>query len=212
MKSIKQIFYTGLASMLILSSCSIEKRVYMPGYHIEWANSKHNSDKQELGSKSIEKKTEQNQIATVEQSENENKTVGNSLSVNEENITASLDKTVIIPNHQKISLSKKENTITAQTTPSSETKTVISKKVAQTKKKTAKKNSAAGGSSKSQMIALILCIFLGWLGIHRFYLGYTGAGILYLLTGGLFGIGWLIDIVLLILPNGLTPKGKSNYK
>jgi len=27
----------------------------------------------------------------------------------------------------------------------------------------------------------------------------------------LLGIGWLIDIILLIIPNGLTPKGKSNY-
>lgn len=65
---------------------------------------------------------------------------------------------------------------------------------------------------KSQIVALLLCIFLGLIGIHRFYLGYTGMGVLYLLTAGLFGIGWIIDIFLLIIPNGLTPKGKTSYK
>ena len=37
-------------------------------------------------------------------------------------------------------------------------------------------------------------------------------GVLYIFTLGLFGIGALIDLILLIIPNGLTPKGKSNYR
>ena len=49
-------------------------------------------------------------------------------------------------------------------------------------------------SPKSKNTALLLCFFLGIFGIHQFYVGKTGKGILYLLTGGLFGIGWLIDI------------------
>lgn len=75
-----------------------------------------------------------------------------------------------------------------------------------------KKGTSKGGSGKSQIVALLLCIFLGVLGIHRFYLGYTGMGILYLFTAGLFGIGWLIDIILLFIPNGLTPKGNTSYR
>lgn len=42
---------------------------------------------------------------------------------------------------------------------------------------------------------LLLCIFVGGAGIHRFYAGKIGTDILYLLTGGLFGIGWLVDLI-----------------
>lgn len=47
---------------------------------------------------------------------------------------------------------------------------------------------------KNKWVALALCILLGYLGIHNFYCGKTGLGILYLLTVGLCGIGWIIDI------------------
>lgn len=59
---------------------------------------------------------------------------------------------------------------------------------------------------KSQLVALLLCFFLGGLGVHRFYLGYTGVGILMLFTGGLFGILWLIDFIRIIVGD-LKPKG-----
>jgi TM2 domain-containing membrane protein YozV len=48
---------------------------------------------------------------------------------------------------------------------------------------------------KSWAVALILSIFFGVLGIDRFYLGYTGKGILKLITGGGLGIWWLIDLI-----------------
>ncbi|HJB22158.1 MAG TPA: TM2 domain-containing protein [Candidatus Fournierella merdavium] len=54
-----------------------------------------------------------------------------------------------------------------------------------------------GVSKKNKVVALLLCIFLGWLGVHRFYVGKIGTGILYLFTGGLFGIGWIIDIIVI---------------
>ena len=52
-----------------------------------------------------------------------------------------------------------------------------------------------GISRKSKTTALLLCIFLGGIGAHRFYVGKGGTGILYLFTAGLFGIGWIIDII-----------------
>lgn len=54
-----------------------------------------------------------------------------------------------------------------------------------------------GVSRKSKTVALLLCIFSGLLGVHRFYVGKVGTGFLYLFTAGLFGIGWLIDIILI---------------
>ncbi len=50
---------------------------------------------------------------------------------------------------------------------------------------------------KSKTTTLLLCIFFGCFGIHRFFVGKVGTGILYLLTAGLWGIGWLVDILLI---------------
>jgi TM2 domain-containing membrane protein YozV len=55
--------------------------------------------------------------------------------------------------------------------------------------------SASEKSDKSKTTALILCIVLSWLGVHRFYVGKVGTGILFLLTLGGLGIWWIIDII-----------------
>lgn len=53
-------------------------------------------------------------------------------------------------------------------------------------------------SSKRKQIALLWCIFLGYLGAHYFYAGKIGKGILYVFTAGLFCFGWIIDIFRII--------------
>jgi TM2 domain-containing membrane protein YozV len=58
---------------------------------------------------------------------------------------------------------------------------------------------------KSQLVALLLCLFLGDLGIHRFYLGYIWQGIVQLLTLGGCGIWALIDFIR-ICTGHLQPK------
>ena len=60
-------------------------------------------------------------------------------------------------------------------------------------------------SVKNRLAALLLCFFLGYLGIHRFYVGKTGTGVLYLLTAGLFGIGLIVDFIM-ILCGSFTDK------
>ena len=58
---------------------------------------------------------------------------------------------------------------------------------------------------------MILSILVGGLGVDRFYLGYTGLGILKLLTGGVLGILWLIDIIR-IATGSLLPADGSPYE
>ena len=64
---------------------------------------------------------------------------------------------------------------------------------------------AAATSGKSQLTATLLAFFLGGLGIHRFYLGYTLIGVIQLLTLGGLGIWALIDFIR-ILTGDLQPK------
>ncbi len=52
---------------------------------------------------------------------------------------------------------------------------------------------------KSKLIAILLCFFLGSLGIHRFYLGYTIIGVIQLLTFGGFLIWVIVDLIRLII-------------
>ena len=67
------------------------------------------------------------------------------------------------------------------------------------------KSENAEGAGKSQLVALLLAIFVGVLGIHRFYLGYTGIGIIQLLTAGGLFIWSFIDLIL-IITGDLKPK------
>ena len=68
-------------------------------------------------------------------------------------------------------------------------------------------------SDKNWLVALLLCIFVGGFGIHRFYAGKIGTGILWLLTGGCFGIGVIVDLIMIAMSNftdGFGRKISSN--
>lgn len=48
-------------------------------------------------------------------------------------------------------------------------------------------------SDKSKKKAYLLCLFGGWFGLHRYYVGKVGTGLLYSFTFGLFLFGWFHD-------------------
>ena len=63
-------------------------------------------------------------------------------------------------------------------------------------------NDSIGRKRCDKGTALLLCIFLGVLGGHKFYEGKVGTGVLYIFTCGLFGIGVIVDLIsILCKPN-----------
>lgn len=63
-------------------------------------------------------------------------------------------------------------------------------------------------SEKKGLVALVLCLFVGALGLHSFYVGKVGVGIAQLLTLGGFGIWVLIDLILIVTGSYTDNEGK----
>lgn len=55
------------------------------------------------------------------------------------------------------------------------------------------------GPPKSKWVTFFLCLLFGCLGVHRFYTGKVGTGILYLFTMGFCGIGVFFDLVTILM-------------
>jgi len=69
----------------------------------------------------------------------------------------------------------------------------------------------ANVSPSSRLVAILLCFFVGGLGVHRFYVGKIGTGILWLLTGALLGIGWLVDLIMIAAGTFKDKQGRVVY-
>lgn len=64
-----------------------------------------------------------------------------------------------------------------------------------------------GESTKGFVPALLLCFFLGSLGVHRFYVGKIGTGLLMLITLGALGIWTIIDFVMIAVGSFKDKQG-----
>ena len=59
------------------------------------------------------------------------------------------------------------------------------------------RNNSVMIGERNIVTAYLLCICFGYFGAHRFYLGHTTMGLVYIFTVGLFGLGWLMDLIIL---------------
>ena len=76
-----------------------------------------------------------------------------------------------------------------------------------------RQHSYSSKSEKGWLSCLLLFLFLGWLGAHRFYVGKIGTAFLYIITLGGLGIWAIIDFILIVTGNFRDNEGKflKNY-
>lgn len=247
MKTTTRFWSLSLLALFILSSCSIEKRHYSSGYHVEWFNQSASQQKREnLSPKDSEPKIEEStlienvelsfdddvQLAAIESKPRIDHVANSSQNRFKSKPSKLFDEEcdlVILKNGEEIRakvievgvreikykncdnldgplFSKRKSEVFMIKYPNG-TSTVIgnsSNRMSDDEvvnKIIPDKNS----NDRSFLVTALLWFFFGMLGVHRFYLGHYGMGILYLLTAGLCGIGWLIDGILL-LTGGLQPR------
>jgi TM2 domain-containing membrane protein YozV len=227
MKRVKSILFIGIAVMFLLSSCTMEKRVYLSGFHVEWKKSKEHVNHQEQIRNNALIEAEQNQVATVstlknnDNAKNNNSTVedNEALSTNDynapivnnesatnidnDNIVAAVDNNITISQSLKPTFYKTGTSVNSE--KATNVTQITSKQTNQKSKAASTEKSESKGKGKSWIVALLLAFFLGALGIHRFYLGYTTIGIIQLLTAGGLVIWALIDFIRILIKD-LKPK------
>ncbi len=235
MKSMK--FLQPLALLLLgtflLNSCGvsvdISKRQHQPGFYVNVSNDRpaNNQTESETEDAGVEM-TEREQVAVADH-KNQNRQFINgkspkekkSLQIIRSSKVASAAYVNTSGKEQKAKPEKASENLWVSTNPvqaaiANNFFPVISQQY------NAIATSSGGSGGKSQIVALLLVIFLGGLGIHRFYLGYTGIGIvqllmaligtilIFVLIGYFILLGlyiWLIIDLIRIITGDLQPKG-----
>jgi TM2 domain-containing membrane protein YozV len=64
-------------------------------------------------------------------------------------------------------------------------------------------------SNKSRLVAAVLCFFLGVFGVHRFYVGKIGTGIIQFFTAGGLGVWWIIDLIMILVGSFTDSDGNK---
>ena len=63
-------------------------------------------------------------------------------------------------------------------------------------------------SERNRLTTFLLCLLLGSFGVHRFYVGRVGSGIVWLMTGGVLAVGWIYDLVMIATGEFQDEEGK----
>lgn len=212
------VLFTIIAAFF--SSCStsdqvvtgnlIQKRKYNKGFYVDL---KKKSNVSEVASVDKVSTTQERDVDMADVTIKPQSYASSSGEVSSDDLLVVSTEGAFVPLPQKVesaeimSLGDKKNTETIVLERAAKKELV---KTIKQQKKLAKKADAKDGKSamdggKSQLVALLLCFFVGFLSIHRFYLGYPGLAILQIITLGGLGIWWLIDFIR-IITGDLKPK------
>ncbi len=216
MKKTKFYLCLGVAMMMALTSCTMQKRVYTSGYHIEWLNGNNATVKQNNSQADEQKNISKSTIATVSTINEEkipnNKTENTEINNENNNPVAIINENFVASTTNDLNVYTSQQTNNWYSSPvqknsntQNDSKTIVKQSTTNTES-TASENTKS--SDKSWLAAFLLCLFFGSIGIHRFYLGYTWQGIVQLLTLGGLGIWTLIDFIRIITKD-LQPKDGS---
>lgn len=196
MKLTKILLFVAVVAM-VFSACTVQKRVHRKGYHIEWFSQKPNVEKYDA-----DQDVTRDQVAEVrEEARNESQEV-----VAAEPVAA---EAVVAPeaSADMVAVESFDNAVVEEVAEEevfySDDSTYLDDEESDDVEESTDAQETSSG--KSQLITLLLCLFIGGIGAHRFYLGYIGIGIIFLLTGGGCGIWWLIDLIRIITQD-LQPK------
>jgi TM2 domain-containing membrane protein YozV len=191
-----------MMALVFFASCTIEKRLHRPGYHVEWHF----------------KRTPQQVVLDDQASVVLPATAGEQTSKDsdddsnlqsEEKFVANVQVTQSVSHDLTTKVHASNEAVSESDESSSENvKPLVVQELSKQKQQKEKGHQAAALGGKSQVVAFLLCLFFGLIGVHRFYLGYPGIGILQILTLGGLGIWTLIDLIR-IITGDLQPKNGS---
>ena len=193
--------FSGIFAILLLASCSAPKYSYYFDHY------DYNAGKRK-------KAAVENSVAAQSAPVEITSEPVNAPQPEEGIVLASVKKEVLLLKEAKIARSEKRTVRTLTKVERKQLVKQVKLEVKKYKKETKDHAKDAAGGDKNQLVALLLAIFLGGLGIHRFYLGRIGTGIaqLLLLVFGfllvplyILAVWVLIDIILIALGE-LGPK------
>ena len=196
--------------LAIFSSCSttsdvvsnkrIQKRKYTKGFNIKSQNNNHNLAFKDQSSSVF------NSLASVENNDKTNTDLvfaSKEVDIIEQSIANQTLRTEL-KNLNSLLIKEKKSANTNNPVNTASLKDLKKefksnkKEVKESFKTIVKSGKKEPVSGNEKTVAIVLLLLFGVLGVHKFYLGQIGTGVLYLLTGGLCGIGLIIDLIKLL--------------
>lgn len=206
MKNLKSAFLL-LIGLFIISACTVEKRVYNKGFHVQWnkrlksPDAVHHERDVQLPSEG-DKFVEDRSSVRANSAWSDQSSGSASQMFQDETLNSSEEVHAL----REVDDSDVHSNYTAEEQfGKKKTRTKEISVFVKQQRNTTNKSASEPTVGTSQLVALILVIVVGVLGIHRFYLGYYGIGILMILTLGCCGILALIDLIRIVIGD-LKPK------